>query len=565
MRLKSFIGTIVTFSIILGLDVMAIAIPSSTQYAVWKELSTSTIMNMGEKFDNTNMADNALACYTIVESRYDRHLTQEEKTVCIEALLKKWGIYYYRFYDYASALDCLLKAQDIAEESHIPMPAINMQLGIFYHNISSQNDDPYAARIAFAHYRKGFADAIATKCSKYIHVLASNMIELAFQIDSLNTITYDIARYRRIYNECDNPKYLYNLHMIDGLRLLQNRRYEESEAILDSLAINIPDDENMLRYKLMAYIIKGRILFAQNDYDRCISALAVPLEYAERDSIKDFQIEIYKTIAESHHRLGHTFEAMQYENKSLKLKDGLVNFSNLSRINDMQTARKIDKIQQHVKEIETQRRMHQIIAGLSGIFVLVISTMLIILYARNRRLNESNRNLYTRNIEILNKSKEESEIRKEYERRLAEIAARPTQSAASDNASLQPKYKKSPLDDTQKITLMNSLLSIMENTTEYLSPSFSVERLAELAGSKQKLVSQVINEKRGCNFNSFVNEFRINEACRRINDTENYGNLTLDAISQSVGFRARSSFVNAFKQITGLTPLHYQKIAKSSK
>lgn len=109
---------------------------------------------------------------------------------------------------------------------------------------------------------------------------------------------------------------------------------------------------------------------------------------------------------------------------------------------------------------------------------------------------------------------------------------------------------------------MEKILSVMDNTEEYLSPDFTLERLAELIGSKYKLVSQVINEKLECNFNSFVNGYRIREACRRISDIKSYGHLTLDAISKGVGFRARSSFVGAFKQQTGMTPSQYQKIAR---
>ena len=73
---------------------------------------------------------------------------------------------------------------------------------------------------------------------------------------------------------------------------------------------------------------------------------------------------------------------------------------------------------------------------------------------------------------------------------------------------------------------------------------------------------QVIHEKWGENFNSFLNSYRIKEACRRLGDVDHYGQLTIEAIATGVGFRSRTSFVTSFKRITGLTPSEYQRLAR---
>ena len=54
----------------------------------------------------------------------------------------------------------------------------------------------------------------------------------------------------------------------------------------------------------------------------------------------------------------------------------------------------------------------------------------------------------------------------------------------------------------------------------------------------------------------------IKEACKRMGDIEHYGNYTIEAISESVGFKSRSTFVTSFKRITGLTPSQYQRLAR---
>ena len=102
----------------------------------------------------------------------------------------------------------------------------------------------------------------------------------------------------------------------------------------------------------------------------------------------------------------------------------------------------------------------------------------------------------------------------------------------------------------------------MENNPEIFTPDFSLERLAMLSQSRYKYVSQVINEHYGQNFNNFLNSYRIKEACKRMGDIEHYGNYTIEAISESVGFKSRSTFVTSFKRITGLTPSQYQQLAR---
>jgi YesN/AraC family two-component response regulator len=78
---------------------------------------------------------------------------------------------------------------------------------------------------------------------------------------------------------------------------------------------------------------------------------------------------------------------------------------------------------------------------------------------------------------------------------------------------------------------------------------FSAIKLAELTESKYNYVSQVINENFGCNFNAVLNEYRIKEACNRMNDISNYGNYTIEAIANSVGYSSTKFFPRRLPQI----------------
>ncbi|MBD5357791.1 MAG: helix-turn-helix transcriptional regulator [Bacteroides sp.] len=127
------------------------------------------------------------------------------------------------------------------------------------------------------------------------------------------------------------------------------------------------------------------------------------------------------------------------------------------------------------------------------------------------------------------------------------------------------KYASSNLSSIKKEKLVERIYSFMEESEAYCKPDFSLDQLAQAVGSNEKYVSQVINDQFGKNFSSFVNSYRIDMACRRLDGENKYAMLTIKAIGQSVGYKSHSSFVRAFKQIVGMNPSDYQKIAQKNK
>ncbi len=99
----------------------------------------------------------------------------------------------------------------------------------------------------------------------------------------------------------------------------------------------------------------------------------------------------------------------------------------------------------------------------------------------------------------------------------------------------------------------------MDNDESIFLCDFSANQLAAKVGVNYKYISQVINERMQCSFSNLLNKYRIKEACKRIEDKEHYSGFTLEAIGNSVGFKSRSSFIAAFKQVTGLTPFDFQR------
>jgi AraC-like DNA-binding protein len=62
----------------------------------------------------------------------------------------------------------------------------------------------------------------------------------------------------------------------------------------------------------------------------------------------------------------------------------------------------------------------------------------------------------------------------------------------------------------------------------------------------------------GKNFYNLVNDYRVEEVKRRLEDPQ-YKHLTILAIAYDSGFNAKSSFNTIFKEKTGSTPSEYLK------
>ncbi len=131
-----------------------------------------------------------------------------------------------------------------------------------------------------------------------------------------------------------------------------------------------------------------------------------------------------------------------------------------------------------------------------------------------------------------------------------------------DRSQVLPAASPTILSDVHRAKLLDNIRRVMENTDEFCSPDFSIERLAQLVDSNSRYVSEAINEGYGKNFRTFLNEYRINEAMRRLADSEHFGGFTIKAIAESVGYKSQANFITVFTKTTGMKPSMYQKISK---
>lgn len=90
----------------------------------------------------------------------------------------------------------------------------------------------------------------------------------------------------------------------------------------------------------------------------------------------------------------------------------------------------------------------------------------------------------------------------------------------------------------------------------FKNPNLKLNDLASEINVPAHQLSQLLNDSLGKSFTIYVNEYRIQEACRILSTSEN---LTIEAIGEEVGFNSKSTFFSAFKKLKGMTPAMYQQ------
>ncbi|MCR8561582.1 ABC transporter permease [Mucilaginibacter sp. BJC16-A38] len=102
------------------------------------------------------------------------------------------------------------------------------------------------------------------------------------------------------------------------------------------------------------------------------------------------------------------------------------------------------------------------------------------------------------------------------------------------------------------------LKTIVKANLYYQDPELSLVALAEKLELTTHELSRIINTALKKSFNDFINEYRVAEVIRKMQDPA-YDHITLIGIAYDSGFNSPSTFHRAFKEMTGKTPAEYKK------
>lgn len=120
------------------------------------------------------------------------------------------------------------------------------------------------------------------------------------------------------------------------------------------------------------------------------------------------------------------------------------------------------------------------------------------------------------------------------------------------------KENSGSLNKEKRTEIIEKLNTFIKNNDIYLQNDLTIHDVAKEIKVNSSYLSNVINQDLKTNFVTYINSFRIENAKEILLD-EKYNNYTIEAISELVGFKSKSSFNNAFKNLVGMTPSEFKK------
>lgn len=127
-----------------------------------------------------------------------------------------------------------------------------------------------------------------------------------------------------------------------------------------------------------------------------------------------------------------------------------------------------------------------------------------------------------------------------------------------------PTTENIEINSLENIEIQNNELEEIEKNLKtffskekpWLDPHLNIWDVAKKIGTNRSYISKVINDNIGCNFNQFVNEYRIKEAKELLNKSPE---IPIAEISDLAGFGSPNSFIRIFKNSENCTPSKFKK------
>ncbi len=507
-------------------------------FAQWSDTPGDTLLDRGRNALYQGKIHDALMLYSAVANRYYlEDASTEDQEQAVRAMNNLGYIYFYCYFDYQKAYSYLYQSQKISEEQNFEsnLAYTYLNLGNLYYTLSNtQNTDKYFSQKPIAYYRKAFQMAVKTKKWDVLQVIYCNLLETAFADKKMKAIEAERKQFSQLHFPAKTVLVKFNHYMEKAMVACSDHRYHEALAYARRAKQAVDTNDTPERYLYSAIGMEIHLYSLLHDNQRAQQKLREMSRVIDRYNIKDLRVEYYKVQMKYYAETGAKDSSNYYELKYIKAKDDLMTESRLQMAGEMHFLSELQTANDRVRLLAAKHRQQQIIILLSIVLAIGAVTSALYFVRKNRELRRKQQALYEKMQESLHR---ESENR-------------------------QAKYQNSNLDEQDKAHIFGKIQEVMADISVICSPEFSLRLLAEQVDTPYAKVSQVINEMSGKNFNVFLGECRVKEACRRLSDTARYGHLTIEAISASVGFKSRTNFVAMFKKVTGLTPSEYQRSAK---
>lgn len=160
-------------------------------------------------------------------------------------------------------------------------------------------------------------------------------------------------------------------------------------------------DKSFMRYLTLTYINIGEACLKARRIADAVGYLLKAEEVAVRRGFKDAKLEVYSMLSDCYKELGDTELSVDYKEKYFNIKDTLLNSHQLKGVSEIRFLGDMKKMDDELAEMKYRHGMLNILFCFFIVVFVVVSGLVCVLFVKNRRLNQSYRFLYKKNVEML--------------------------------------------------------------------------------------------------------------------------------------------------------------------
>lgn len=373
--------------------------------------------------------------------------------------------------------------------------------------------------------------------------------------------------------------------------LIELKRFDEAEQMLGTLKV-LPDTtgHTMFEYHLSKGNIareKGDMTAARTEYDMAriiaetnryepyelaclMSNIASTFSYRMAPDSQEFYLRIAHKLALNqsmsepkittardlmrlYARTGRMDSTVVWQERYFLLSDSLMPVEDYTFIRSTHDIETLESKGKQIEGLSSTVLWQRWVIVLCIVAVIIVSALLTVIYRQKQRITVAYRVLFDKDKREIVSLTDSSHVSN----------TTPENKCAGDGITLNPEEENfDTQSDEADNVLYDEIVRAMNSTNAWLNPDFGLAQLTSLVKSNTAYVSRVIGKVTGDNVKSFINSYRVTEAKKRMLINGPKGQMTLQAIAESVGFGSQVSFNRAFKRIAGMTPSAYLAMAR---
>ncbi len=310
---------------------------------------------------------------------------------------------------------------------------------------------------------------------------------------------------------------------------LDNKNYEEAFKNLSKgkeLGIKLGNHytNSINIYNLAKYY------YELGNYDKSLTELHSIIDfYTKMNDLNLVSPVVYNLLAKNYKSLGD-FEAA---NKYFELYV-------LTYKNSQSNTKAVSVLMQEKElfDLENEKNKEQGILKYAALFISLIALILLIFLLRFYKLKKKNELKFQELLDSANSTKKKGPI---------------------DTKDHDLEEKNTADVNEEIVTQIVEGLQKLEEQEYYLKQECNAYNVAKKIKTNTSYLSKVINSRYQKNFNTYVNDLRINYSILRLKNDSKFRLFSIQSIAEELGYKSSDSFTKYFKQHTGLNPSFYIK------